>query len=47
MTSPDGTILEVEQHDGLLQLRLNRPDSANALSPDLLAKACRSYFLPS
>jgi len=36
MTSPDDTILEVEQHDGLLQLRLNRPDSANALSPDLV-----------
>ena len=35
MTSPDDTILKVEQNDGLLQLTLNRPDSANALSPDL------------
>ncbi len=35
MTSPDDTILEVEQSDGLLQLTLNRPQSANALNPDL------------
>ena len=35
MTSPADPILEVEQHDGLLQLRLNRPDSANALNPAL------------
>ena len=35
MTSPDETILKLEQDDGLLQLTLNRPDSANALSPDL------------
>jgi len=35
MTSLDETIIKVEQDDGLLQLTLNRPDSANALSPDL------------
>jgi enoyl-CoA hydratase/carnithine racemase len=35
MISPDDTILKVEQNDGLLQLTLNRPDNANALSPDL------------
>jgi enoyl-CoA hydratase/carnithine racemase len=35
MTFADETILEKEQHDGLLQLTLNRPDSANALSADL------------
>ncbi len=35
MTSPDDTILKLEQHDGLLQLTLNRPESANALNPDL------------
>ena len=42
MTSPDDTILEVEQNDGLLQLRLNRPDSANALSPDLVEALIRA-----
>jgi enoyl-CoA hydratase/carnithine racemase len=35
MTSSDDTILQVEHGDGLLQLTLNRPNSANALSPDL------------
>ena len=35
MTSPDETILKIEQADGLLQLTLNRPHSANALNPDL------------
>ena len=35
MTSPAGSILKVEQHDGLLRLTLNRPDSANALNPEL------------
>lgn len=35
MTSPDDTILKVKQDDGLLELTLNRPHSANALSPDL------------
>ena len=35
MTLADDTILTVEQEDGLLQLTLNRPDSANALSPPL------------
>jgi enoyl-CoA hydratase/carnithine racemase len=35
MTNTDDSLLKVEQHDGLLQLTLNRPDSANALSPDL------------
>ena len=42
MTSPDDTILEVEQNDGLLQLRLNRPDSAKALSPDLVEALIRA-----
>jgi enoyl-CoA hydratase/carnithine racemase len=35
MTSPDETILKIEQADGVLQLTLNRPHSANALNPDL------------
>ena len=35
MTRSDGTNLKVERNEGLLQLTLNRPDSANALSPDL------------
>lgn len=35
MTSPDDTILKVEQNNGLLRLTLNRPQSANALNPDL------------
>ncbi len=35
MTRPDNTILKIELNDGLLQLTLNRPDNANALSPDL------------
>jgi enoyl-CoA hydratase/carnithine racemase len=35
MTSLDETILKIEQADGLLQLTLNRPSSANALNPDL------------
>ncbi len=35
MTSPAGSILKLEQHDGLLQLTLNRPESANALNPEL------------
>ena len=35
MTSLDETILKIEQADGLLQLTLNRPASANALNPDL------------
>jgi len=35
MTSPDETVLKIEQADGLLQLTLNRPHSANALNPDL------------
>jgi enoyl-CoA hydratase/carnithine racemase len=35
MASPDETILKIEQADGLLQLTLNRPASANALNPDL------------
>jgi enoyl-CoA hydratase/carnithine racemase len=35
MISPAESILRVEQGDGLLQLTLNRPDSANALNPDL------------
>lgn len=35
MTNPDETILKIEQADGLLQLTLNRPHSANALSLDL------------
>jgi enoyl-CoA hydratase/carnithine racemase len=35
MTSSDDTSLKVAHDDGLLQLTLNRPDSANALSPDL------------
>ena len=35
MTIADETILEIEQDDGLLQLTLNRPDSAYALSADL------------
>jgi enoyl-CoA hydratase/carnithine racemase len=35
MISPDNTILTVEHCDGLLQLTLNRPESANALSPEL------------
>jgi enoyl-CoA hydratase/carnithine racemase len=35
MTSPADPILKAEQQDGLLQLTLNRPDSANALNPEL------------
>jgi enoyl-CoA hydratase/carnithine racemase len=35
MTGPADSILDVEQDDGLLQLTLNRPDSANALNPEL------------
>lgn len=35
MTNTDGTVLIKEKNDDLLQLTLNRPDSANALSPDL------------
>ncbi len=35
MTNLNETILKTEQADGLLQLTLNRPASANALNPDL------------
>ena len=35
MNSPDDKILVIEQSDGLLWLTLNRPNSANALSPEL------------
>lgn len=35
MNSPDDTMLETEQSDGLLWLTLNRPNSANALNPEL------------
>jgi len=35
MTNPNGTILKLEQDNDQLQLTLNRPESANALSPDL------------
>lgn len=42
MTSTDDTILKVKQNDGLLQLTLNRPDSANALSPDLTEALIRA-----
>lgn len=35
MANPEETILKIENDDGLLQLTLNRPHSANALSPDL------------
>ena len=35
MPHPDGKILEIDQQDDLLQLTLNRPHSANALSPEL------------
>jgi len=35
MTSPAAPILQIEQHDGLMRLTLNRPDSANALNPRL------------
>jgi enoyl-CoA hydratase/carnithine racemase len=35
MNSPADNILETEQGDGLLRLTLNRPDSANALNPEL------------
>jgi enoyl-CoA hydratase/carnithine racemase len=35
MTSPDETVLKIEQTAGLLQLTLNRPHSANALNPEL------------
>ncbi len=35
MTSLDDAILRVEQNGGLLQLTLNRPQSANALNPEL------------
>ena len=35
MARPDETILEIDQQDDLLQLTLNRPHSANALSPGL------------
>lgn len=35
MTNADDTILKVDLSDGLLQLTLNRPDSANALNPEL------------
>jgi enoyl-CoA hydratase/carnithine racemase len=42
MTNPDDTILKVEQNDGLLQLTLNRPDSANALSPGLTEALIRA-----
>ena len=42
MTLADDTILAVEQEDGLLQLTLNRPDSANALSPQLTEALLRT-----
>ena len=35
MPVPDETILEIDQQGDLLQLTLNRPSSANALSPEL------------
>lgn len=35
MNRPDSSILEVAQQDGLLELTLNRPDSANALNSEL------------
>jgi enoyl-CoA hydratase/carnithine racemase len=35
MAVPDETILEIDQQGELLQLTLNRPRSANALSPEL------------
>ena len=35
MAVPDETILEIDQQGELLQLTLNRPHSANALSPEL------------
>jgi enoyl-CoA hydratase/carnithine racemase len=35
MTSPDETVLKIEQTDGLLELTLNRPHHANALNPEL------------
>ncbi|MFC1560534.1 enoyl-CoA hydratase/isomerase family protein, partial [Pseudomonadota bacterium] len=35
MPAPDETILEIDQQGDLLQLTLNRPSSANALSPEL------------
>lgn len=36
MTGTDDTVLKVERDQALLELTLNRPDSANALNPELV-----------
>lgn len=42
MINPEDTILKLEQDDGVLQLTLNRPDNANALSPGLTEALIRA-----
>jgi enoyl-CoA hydratase/carnithine racemase len=42
MPRPDETVLEIDQQDDLLQLTLNRPHSANALSPELTEALIRA-----
>ena len=44
MTSPDETILKIERADGLLQLTLNRPHSANALNPELTEALIQAFM---
>ena len=44
MASLDETILKIEQSDGLLQLTLNRPHSANALNPELTEALIQAFM---
>jgi enoyl-CoA hydratase/carnithine racemase len=43
MPRPDEPILEIDQQDDLLQLTLNRPHCANALSPELTEALLQAF----